>query len=136
MHLIQASVTAAFVLAQGALAFAISPSVTAGMALAGGVLLAVARPLVRRSRTLGGRLTAGGRATHVAMTEFLGGLKLAKVGSAEARHVRDFTAAIADMRRHQLAFVGGERGRAARGCRGASASGSCWRRRCSAGPRS
>ena len=105
MHLIQGSVTAAFALAQVALAFVISPSVTAGMTLAGGVLLAAARPLVRRSRTLGGRLTAGGRATHAAMTDFLGGLKPAKIESAEARHVRDFTAAIADMRRHQLAFV-------------------------------
>ncbi|MCY4598788.1 MAG: ABC transporter ATP-binding protein, partial [Acidobacteria bacterium] len=105
MLLIQGSVTATFALAQVALAAAISPPVTAGMVLAGGVLLAATRPLVRRSRTLGDRLTVGGRAKHAAMAEFLGGLKLAKSEGAEARHAREFTAAVADLRRGQLAFV-------------------------------
>jgi len=105
MLLIQGSVTAAFALAQVALAAAISPPVTAGMLLAGGVLMVAARPLVRRSRALGGRLTVGGRVMHAAMAEFLGGLKLAKSESTEARHVRSFTAAVTDMRRGQLAHA-------------------------------
>lgn len=105
MLLIQGSVTATFALAQVALAVAISPPVTAGMALAGGALLAAARPLVRRSRALGDRLTAGGRAKHAMMAEFLGGLKLAKSEGAEGRHVEDFTAAVADLRGSQLTFV-------------------------------
>ena len=105
MLVIQGSVAATFALAQVALAAAISPPVTAGMMLAGAVLLTAARPLVRRSRTLGDRLTADGRVTHAAMAEFLGGLKLAKSEGTEARHVRDFTAAVADMRRGRLASV-------------------------------
>ena len=105
MLLIQGSVTATFALAQVALAFAISPPVTFGMVLVGGVLVAATRPLVRRSRALGHHLTMGGRAMHAAMAELLGGLKLAKSEGGEARHVRDVTAAIADMRHRQLAFV-------------------------------
>ena len=105
MLLIQGAVTATFALAQVALAVAISPPVTLGMAVAGSALLAAGGPLVRRSRTLGDRLSVGGRGAHAAMAEFLGGLKLAKSENTEARHVRDFTAAIAEMRRGQLAFV-------------------------------
>ena len=105
VHLIQASVNVTFTLAQGALAVAISPPIALGMLLGGSVLLVAAGPLLRRSRTLGDRLTVGGRAAHAAMTEFLGGLKLAKSDATEARHVRDFTAALDDMRRQQLDFT-------------------------------
>ena len=105
VHLIQASVNVTFALAQGALAVAIAPPIALGMLLGGGVLVVAAGPLVRRSRTLGDRLTAGGRAAHAAMTEFLSGLKLAKSDATEARHVRDFTGALRDMRRQQLDFT-------------------------------
>ena len=105
VHLIQASVNVTFALAQGALAVAIAPPIALGMLLGGSVLLVAAGPLVRRSRTLGDRLTAGGRAAHAAMTEFLSGLKLAKSDATEARHVRDFTGALRDMRRQQLDFT-------------------------------
>ena len=74
------SSTATLALAQVVLAVAISPPVTAGMMPAGGVLLRAAGPLVRRSRALGDRLTVGGRVMHAAMTEFLGGVQLAKRG--------------------------------------------------------
>lgn len=105
MLLVQGSVTATFTLAQVALAFAISPPVTFGMLLAGGVLVVASRPLERRSRALGDHLTMGGRATQAAIAELLSGLKLAKSEGVEARHVRDVTAAVAGMRRRQLAFV-------------------------------
>lgn len=105
VHLVQISVNVTFAVAQSALAVAISPPVAFGMLLVGGVLLVAAGPLVRRSRLLGDRLTAGGRATPAAMTEFLGGLKLAKCDGTEARHVREFTAALTDMRRRQLDFA-------------------------------
>ena len=84
---------------------AISPPVAFGMLLVGAVLLAAAGPLVGRSRELGDRLTAGGRSAHAAMTEFLGGLKLAKSEATESRHVRDFTRAFAGLRRRQLDFT-------------------------------
>ena len=105
MHLIQASVNVMFALVQGVLAMAISPPIALGMLLGGGVLLVASGPLVRRSRTLGDRLTAGGRAAHAAMTEFLGGLKLARSEATEARHLRDFSSALNNMRRQQLDFT-------------------------------
>ena len=105
MHLVQGSVGAVLAIAQAALAVAISPPLAFGILLVAGVLLAAAGPLVGRSRQLGDRLTAGGRAAHAAMTEFLGGLKLARSEGAEARHVRDFTRAFADMQRQQLDFT-------------------------------
>ena len=105
MQLIYMSVGVTFAVAQGALAVAISPPGAFAILLMGGVLLVVAAPLWRRSRTLGNRLSTGGRTMHAAMAEFLGGLKLAKSEAAEARHVRDFTGALADMRRQQLDFT-------------------------------
>ena len=106
MRIVQGAVTVTSALAQGALAAAISPPVTLGMVLVGAALLAVGgRPLVRRSRGLGGRLTAGGRAAHAAMAEFLGGLKQVKSDAAEPRHLREFAAALAALRRHQLDFT-------------------------------
>ena len=106
VHIMQISVNATFALAQGALAVFISPPVAFGVLLVGGVMLAASRPLVRRSRALGQRLTTGGRAAHAAMTGFLGGLKQAKSDDTQTRHVEDFTDALGEMRRHQLAFTG------------------------------
>ena len=105
MYLVQGSAGVALAVAQAALAVAISPPMALGILLVAGVLLTGASPLIGRSRQLGDRLTAGGRAAHAAMTEFLGGLKLAKSEGAEARHVRDFTRAFADMRRRELDFT-------------------------------
>ena len=105
MHLVQGSVGITFALAQAVLAVAVSPPLAAGILLVAGALLLAAGPLVGRSRRLGDRLTAGGRAAHGAMTEFLGGLKLAKSEATEARHVRDFTRAFDGMRRRQLDFT-------------------------------
>ena len=60
---------------------------------------------VRRSRAHGAGLTAHGRRVHATMTEFLGGLKAAKSDATEARHVRDFSSALAAKRREQLDFT-------------------------------
>ena len=60
---------------------------------------------MRRSRALGGPLVRGGAQGARRHGGFLGGLKLVKSENSEARHVRDFSAAIADMRRGQLAFI-------------------------------
>ena len=105
LHVLQGSVGVTFVLAQTALAAAISPPVAFAMLLVGAALLVAAGPLMGRSRELGDRLTAGGRSAHAGMTEFLGGLKLAKSEGTEGRHVRDFTRAFAALRRRQLDFA-------------------------------
>ena len=105
MCIMRGAVTATFALAQLALASAISVHVTFGMAVVGGTLLAAGRPLLRRTSALGRQLTTGGRATHAAMTGFLGGLKQVKSDSAETRHVRDFSGALVEVRRAHLAFT-------------------------------
>ena len=105
LHVLQGSVNLTFVLAQAALAAAISPPIALAMLLVGGVLFAAAGPLAGRSRDLGDRLTAGGRSAHAVITEFLGGLKLAKSEVTEDRHVRDFNRTFADLRRRQLEFT-------------------------------
>ena len=103
--LLQLAVTALLALAQIVLAVLISPSLTAATLAAGAALLFLTRPLVRRSRTLGEMLTGANRALYGSMTDFLGGLKLAKGYNAEGRHVRHFTETVAVMRERQLAFT-------------------------------
>ena len=103
--LLQLAVTALLALAQIVLAMLISPSLTAATLAAGAALLFLTRPLVRRSRTLGEMLTGANRALHGTMTDFLGGLKLAKAYNAEGRHVRRFAETVTVMRERQLAFA-------------------------------
>ena len=103
--LLQLAVTALLALAQIVLAVLISPSLTVATLATGAVLLFLTRSLMRRSRTLGEMLTGANRALYGSMTDFLGGLKLAKGYNAEGRHVRHFTETVAVMRERQLAFT-------------------------------
>ena len=103
--LLQLAVTGLLALAQIVLAALISPSLTVATLATGAALLFLTRPLVRRSRTLGEMLTGANRALHGTMTDFLGGLKLAKAYDAERGHVRHFTETVAVMRERQLAFT-------------------------------
>ena len=103
--MLQTMVTALLALVQVALAALISPPVTAVALVAGTALLALTRPLVRRSHTLGKALTEANRALYGSVTDFLGGLKLAKGHNAEAPHVRHFGETVTTMRKRQLAFT-------------------------------
>ena len=103
--MLQLTVTALLALAQLALAALISPSVTAVALAAGAVLVALTHPLVRRSRTLGKALTGANRALYGSVTNFLGGLKLAKGHNAEGPHVRHFEEIVATTRKRQLEFT-------------------------------
>ncbi len=103
--LLQLAVTALLALAQIVLAVLISPSLTAATLATGAALLFLTRSLMRRSRTLGEMLTGANRALYGSMTDFLGGLKLAKGYNAEGRHVRHFTETVTVMRERQLAFT-------------------------------
>ena len=103
--LLQLAVTALLALAQIVLAVLISPSLTAATLATGAALLFLTRSLMRRSRTLGEMLTGANRALYGSMTDFLGGLKLAKGYNAEGRHVRHFIETVTVMRERQLAFT-------------------------------
>ncbi len=102
---LQLAATTLLALAQIVLAALISPSLTAATLATGAALLFLTRSLVRRSHTLGERLTGANRAIYGAMTDFLGGLKLAKGYNVEGRHVRHFTEKVAVMRERQLAYT-------------------------------
>ena len=103
--LLQCAVTVVLAAAQLALAVVISPLVSLAAFLTGAALLLLTRPLVRRSRDLGEQLTGSGRALHASVSDFLTGLKLAKIHAAEPSHVRHFEETVALMRRRQLAFT-------------------------------
>ena len=103
--LLQLTVTSVQAAAQMALAAAISPAATAAAIVTGAALLGSAHPLLRQSRTLGERLTGANRPLFASVTDFLAGLKLARVYEAEEEHVRRFTDAKAAVRRRRLAFT-------------------------------
>ena len=103
--ILQLTVTVLLALMQLALAALISPPVTAVVLAAGAALTALAYPLVRRSRTLGKTMTDANRALYGSVTDFLGGLKLAKGHNTEGLHVRHFVETVAAMRKNQLEFA-------------------------------
>ena len=103
--LLQLTVTSVQAAAQMALAAAISPAATAAAIVTGAALLGSAHPLLRQSRTLGERLTGANRPLFASVTDFLAGLKLARVYEAEGAHVQRFTDAKAAVRRRRLAFT-------------------------------
>ena len=103
--MLQLTVTVLLALVQLALAALISPSVTAVVLAVGAALLVLTHPLLRRSRTLGKAMTDANRALYGSVTDFLGGLKLAKGHNAEGQHVRHFAETVATMRKHQLTFT-------------------------------
>ncbi len=103
--LLRLTVTSVQAAAQVALAAAISPAATAAAIVTGAALLGSAHPLLRQSRTLGERLTGANRQIVASVTDFLAGLKLARVYEAEEEHVRRFTDAKTAVRRRRLAFT-------------------------------
>ena len=103
--ILQLIVTVVLSAVQLALAFLVAPVISLAMLAVGAALLVLTRPLVRRSRDLGRQLSGSNRDLHASVTDFLGGLKLAKSHDAEGMHVRHFTDTTARMRHRQLAFT-------------------------------
>lgn len=104
-QLLQLAVGAALASIQFAVAVAVSPPVAAVAAVLGLALAAVGRPMVRRSHALGRDLTEGGRVLRGYATDFLDGLKSAKIHGAEAAHVERFRRQAAEVRGRQTAFA-------------------------------
>lgn len=104
-HLLQLAVGVTLASAQFAVAVIVSPAVAAVAALLGLALAAVGRPLVRRSHSLGRQLTGGGRVLRGYATDFLDGLKSAKIHGAEAAHVERFRKQAADVRERRISFA-------------------------------
>ena len=90
---------------QVGLALTISPALTALAMLAGVAMTAAALPLVRTSRRLGSRLVDRNQAILHSATEFLDGLKVAKLHALEAPHVQAFADVVTDARQAQTDFA-------------------------------
>ena len=103
--MLQLVVTSVLALVQLALAVLIAPAVSAAVLVTGATLLFLTRSMMRRSRTLGEELTGANRMLYGSVTDFLGGLKLAKSYNAERTHVEHFLEAIETVRRRRLAFT-------------------------------
>lgn len=103
--LLRVTVTVLLATVQMVLAFLVSPVVSLATLAVGAVVLLLTRPLIQHSRDLGQELSGSNREFHASVTEFLGGLKLAKSHDADGQHVRHFADTIARMRRRQLAFT-------------------------------
>ncbi len=103
--LLQLAVGATLMLFQLAIAVMVSPT-TAAIAVALGLgLAAVGVPMVRRSHRLGRDLTESGRVLRGHTTDFLDGLKPAKIHNAELAHVERFLRQTAEVRHRQVAFA-------------------------------
>ena len=105
LQLLQLTVGITLASIQFAIALAVSPTVTTAAAVLGLVLAVAGRPLVRRSHKLGGQLMGRGRILRGYTTDFLDGLKPAKMQNAEAAHVERFQRQAAEVRGRQVAFA-------------------------------
>ncbi len=103
--LLQIAVGTTLALFQFAIAVAVSPATAAVAVVLGLVLAAVGGPMVRRSHRLGQDLTESGRVLRGHTTDFLDGLKPAKIHSAELAHVERFRRQTAEVRERQVAFA-------------------------------
>jgi ATP-binding cassette subfamily C protein len=86
-------------------ALTLSAPMTLIALVTGGSLAFLLLPQIRRARRLGEQLTEADRTVYRAVTEFLGGIKLAKSYGAEDRHREIFSDAVAGYRRRELSYI-------------------------------
>jgi len=103
--LLQLAVGTTLTLFQFAIAVMVSPATAAVAAALGLALASVGGPMVRRSHRIGHDLTEKGRVLRGHTTDFLDGLKPAKIHGAEHAHVERFRQQTAEVRERQVAFA-------------------------------
>ena len=103
--LLQLMVTGFVALVYVLVALRLSVPMTLIALLTGAGLLLILWPQVRHARRLGERLTEADRRVFGTVSEFLGGLKLAKSHGVEERHHRLFEEAVAGLRARILGFT-------------------------------
>jgi ATP-binding cassette, subfamily C, bacterial len=97
--------TAAVGLVQLAFAFLLAPGLTALAICCGGLLLLADRPVTRRTEGLGEEAQEKRLQMTSAITEHLGGMKVAKSQGREGRHLAHFYAVITDIAAHAVELV-------------------------------
>jgi ATP-binding cassette subfamily C protein len=99
------TVSGCLAVVQVAIALSLSTIGTVAALSSGALLSLVLRPQLRRAHRLGHELTAASRDLFGNVTDFLGGLKLAKSYLAEDRHNALFEQSVTSMRRQLLDFA-------------------------------
>jgi ATP-binding cassette, subfamily C, bacterial len=104
-RIIRGAGSLAILLAQAAIAFALSPALTLIVLASVSVAALLFTPLIVQARRLGERLTVAGQAVFALLGHFLSGLKLAKVHGAEKPYVEQYGGTLADVREQMVAFT-------------------------------
>jgi ABC-type multidrug transport system fused ATPase/permease subunit len=104
-QLLLSSANLAIIVAQLAVVLTLSPRLLGAVVLIFAVSGATALPLLRRAQRYGGSLTVAGRNMYQMLSQFLLGLKIAKLGNNEARLLARFEDSLADLREHFIGFV-------------------------------
>lgn len=110
---LQAGASAVLAVAQNAIliliylavSLAISPAMTLAAALAGGAMLLVLAPIRRRAHRLGARITRDRQAQYRIVSDFVHGMKAAKVHSGEMSRVEELDGTLERMRGDARAFI-------------------------------
>ena len=97
--------TAGVGLVQLAFAFLLAPGLTALAICCGALLLLASRPVTRRTEALGEEAQEKRLQMTSAITEHLGGMKVAKSQGREGRHLAHFKSVITDIAAHTVEFV-------------------------------
>ena len=97
--------TAGVGLVQLAFAFLMAPALTGLAICCGGLLLLAARPVKRRTKGLADEAKEKRLQMTSAITEHLGGMKVAKSQGREGRHLAHFHSVITDIAAHAVEFV-------------------------------
>jgi ABC-type multidrug transport system fused ATPase/permease subunit len=95
----------AIIVAQLFVVLTLSPALLGAVLLIIALSAATAAPLLRRAQRYGGRLTLAGRNMYQMLSQFLLGLKIAKLGNNEARLLARFEGSLADLREQAIGFV-------------------------------
>ena len=90
--------------AQATIALGISPLSTLAALTTGALLILMMRPQLARAQKIGSELSRAARELFGNITDFLGGIKLAKSYTAEDRHIALFDRSVDDMRAQLIAF--------------------------------
>lgn len=104
-YLIGSTITILLALVHIGVAFSLSAAVTGIALLTAALLLMLMRPFIRQARALGAQWSAASRNVFGTVSEFLGGLKLAKSYAVEDQHLNAFAEAITRTEQQEIAFT-------------------------------
>lgn len=104
-QLLLSTASMAIIIAQLGVVLVLSPPLLGAALLVFAMSAATALPLMRRAHRFGSRLTVAGRDMYQLLSQFLLGLKIAKLGNNETRLLARFEQSLSDLREHLIGFI-------------------------------